>query len=161
MQFTTSSILAIVAYTTAVSAHGKLLDPPGIKHTGQPFGITDIRVPAQGCGSGVAITGGAVATFKAGSIGNATWSVDNGDGAGPLLVAFDTTGKGTSFSAVAKMIENVGGQNGGVANDFPRGPHDISFTVPDVKCTGCVMQVRQNLSGGKEGFGSCAVVDIV
>ncbi|KAH7309305.1 hypothetical protein BKA65DRAFT_485401 [Rhexocercosporidium sp. MPI-PUGE-AT-0058] len=160
MQFTTS-ILAVVAYAAAVNAHGHLRDPPRIKHTGAPVGITDIRVPAQGCGSGVVISGKAVATFKAGSIGNATWSVDNGDGAGPLLVAFDPTGAGTSFTAVAKMIENVDGSNGGVPNSFPRGPHDISFTVPNVKCTGCVMQVRQDLTGGKDGFGSCAVVDIV
>lgn len=159
MQFTTS-FLAVFAYATVVSAHGHLIDPLGIKHTGEPFGITDIRVPANGCGSGVAITGKAVATFTAGSTGNATWSVDNGDGAGPLRVSFDTTGAGTSFSSVAKMIVNVGGNNGGVANDFPRGAHDISFTVPNVKCTGCVMQVRQDLTG-KDGFGSCAVVDIV
>ncbi|KAL2064437.1 hypothetical protein VTL71DRAFT_4931 [Oculimacula yallundae] len=160
MQFTTT-ILAAVAYAAVVNAHGRLLDPPGIKHTGAPVGIQDIRVPAQGCGSGVAISGKAAATFTAGATGNATWSLDNGDGGGPLIVSFDTTGAGTSFSAVAKMIANVEGINGGVNNGVRRGAHDISFTVPNVKCTGCVMQVRQDLSGGKEGFGSCAVVDIV
>ena len=97
MQLTTF-IFTMLAYASAVSAHGHMLNPVAIKHTGAPVGITDIRVPDNGCGSGVAITGTAVATFKAGAIGNATWSVDNGDGAGPLLVAFDTTGKGTSFT---------------------------------------------------------------
>jgi hypothetical protein len=151
-----------VAFATligAVAAHGRLGNPAGLPHTGSQAFLKDIRVPANGCGEGVTISGKAVATFKAGSTQEVTWIVDNGDGAGPLAVAFDPSGKGTGFSAKAKIVKQLDGQNGGVPNSFPRGNHQISFTVPNIKCTGCVMQVRQDLNS-KDGFGSCAVVDI-
>ncbi|CZT43155.1 uncharacterized protein RSE6_03149 [Rhynchosporium secalis] len=159
MQFATS-IFTVLACATAVNAHGHLIKPIAIMHTGAPQGNPDIRIPAQGCGAGVTISGKAAATFKAGSSGTTTWSMTNGDGGGPLSVSFDTTGKGTSFKDVAKITKNLEGVNGGVSNEVPRGPHDIIFTVPKIKCTGCVMQVRQNIQG-KDGFGSCVVVDIV
>lgn len=122
----------------------------------------NIRIPANGCGEGVKVDGAAVeATFKAGTTGKLTWNLNNGDGGGPLVVAFDTTGKGTSFNTKAVVTKNVEGVNGGVSRAVPRGDKPVEFTVPNVKCERCVLQIRQDLAGGKDGFGSCAIVSIV
>jgi hypothetical protein len=138
---------------------GRLVNPKALPHTVDP-GQPDIRIASNGCGAGVNIAGGASKTFTAGSTGSVTWFVTNGDGAGPMSVKVDTSGKGTSFNVNAQVTKNIDGINGGVPNSFPRGEHTIEFKVPDAKCTGCVLQVRQAVSG-KEGFGSCVVVDIV
>ncbi|KAK8106176.1 uncharacterized protein PG998_003358 [Apiospora kogelbergensis] len=153
---TFSAVLSLLALAASVSAHGRLINPPGLPNSGP---LQDIRVPANGCGQGVTVGGNAVATFKAGATQEITWTVDNGDGAGPFGVFFDPTGKGTAFSVKAEMVKNMDGLNGGVPNSFPRGNHVLSFKVPATKCNKCVMQVRQVLSG-KDGFGSCAVVSI-
>lgn len=135
--FTTfASLLALAA---SVSAHGRLVQPAGLPN---PSPLQDIRVGANNCGQGVQIAGNAVATFKAGDTQEVTWTVDNGDGAGPLGVFFDPTGKGTAFSVKAQMVKNIDGLNGGVPNSFPRGNHVISFKVPTTTCNKCVMQVR-------------------
>ncbi|KAJ1325257.1 Egh16-like virulence factor [Microdochium nivale] len=155
---TTTVLSALALFATSVSAHGRLLKPAGLPNSGP---LQDIRVATNNCGQGVTVGGNAVASFKAGSTQDITWTVDNGDGAGPLAVSFDPTGKGTAFSVPATMVKQLDGQNGGVPNSFPRGAHVVSFKVPTTKCNKCVMQVRQNLQGGKQGFGSCAVVSIV
>ena len=77
-----------------------------------------------------------------------------------MSVKVDTTGKGTAFNVNAQVTKNIDGINGGVPNSFPRGAHEIEFKVPAVKCQGCVLQVRQAVSG-KDGFGSCVMVNIV
>ncbi|TLS23781.1 uncharacterized protein PpBr36_06643, partial [Pyricularia pennisetigena] len=156
MQFTTS-VLSIIALAVSVSAHGRLVQPQAIKNT-TPF--ENIRVPANGCGQGVSVDGPVQATFKAGSTGLLTWLLVNGDGGGPMAVSFDTTGKGTSFTTKAVVTKNVEGVNGGVSNAVARGNKPVEFQVPNVKCTRCVLQIRQDLQGGKDGFGSCAVVSI-
>ncbi|KAI1843198.1 hypothetical protein JX265_012230 [Neoarthrinium moseri] len=159
MKTTTALFLSALSLCAAtVSAHGRLVEPAGLPNSGP---LKDIRVPSNGCGDGVTVSGNAVATFKAGSTQQITWTVDNGDGAGPLAVSFDPTGKGTSFSTTAAMVVQLEGSNGGVGNDFPRGNHVVSFKVPTTTCNKCVMQVRQSLTGGNNGFGSCAVVSIV
>ncbi|EHA50098.1 hypothetical protein MGG_03504 [Pyricularia oryzae 70-15] len=158
MQFTTS-ILSLITLAVSVSAHGHLAAPPALPNT-TPF--QNIRIPANGCGEGVKVDGAAVeATFKAGTTGKLTWNLNNGDGGGPLVVAFDTTGKGTSFNTKAVVTKNVEGVNGGVSRAVPRGDKPVEFTVPNVKCERCVLQIRQDLAGGKDGFGSCAIVSIV
>lgn len=136
---TFTTLASLLALAASVSAHGRLVVPQGLPN---PSPLQDIRVGANNCGPGVKVTGNAVATFKAGSTQEVTWTVDNGDGAGPLGVFFDPTGSGTAFSAKAQMIKNIDGQNGGVPNSFPRGNHVISFKVPDTKCNKCVIQVR-------------------
>ncbi|TLD34164.1 hypothetical protein PspLS_01197 [Pyricularia sp. CBS 133598] len=156
MQFATS-VLSLIALAVSVSAHGHMVQPAAIKNT-TPF--ENIRIPANGCGEGVKVDGPVQATFKAGATGQLTWDLVNGDGGGPLVVAFDTTGKGTSFNTKAVVTKNVEGANGGVSRAVPRGNHPVAFTVPNVKCERCVLQIRQNLQGGKDGFGSCAVVSI-
>jgi len=154
---TTFFLSALSLYASTASAHGRLIKPAGLPNSGP---LQDIRVAANNCGQGVTVAGNAVASFKAGSTQEITWTVDNGDGAGPLAVSFDPTGKGTSFSVPAVMVKQLEGQNGGVGNDFPRGAHVVSFKVPTTTCNKCVMQVRQNIKGNN-GFGSCAVVSIV
>ncbi|KXJ87063.1 hypothetical protein Micbo1qcDRAFT_167792 [Microdochium bolleyi] len=154
---TATLLSAIALFATSVSAHGRLIKPAGLPNSGP---LQDIRVANNNCGQGVTVAGAAVATFTAGATQEVTWTVDNGDGAGPLAVSFDPTGKGTAFTVPAVMVKNLEGQNGGVPNSFPRGAHVISFKVPATKCNKCVMQVRQNLQG-RQGFGSCAVVSIV
>ncbi|KAL8406312.1 hypothetical protein RB596_004961 [Gaeumannomyces avenae] len=155
MQFT-ASLLGLVAMAVSVSAHGKLASPAALPNT-TPF--QNIRIPDNGCGQGVDVSGRPTATFKAGSTASITWNINNGDGGGPLSVKFDTTGKGTSFNAVATVTKNLDGQNGGIPNSFPRGDHKIEVTIPNAKCERCVLQVKQALNG-REGFGSCAVVTI-
>ncbi|KKA27553.1 hypothetical protein TD95_002393 [Thielaviopsis punctulata] len=157
MYFSTTTISLLVAsLASTVSAHGHLVNPAALKNTTP---LQDIRIPVNGCGTGVVTTGPVQATFKAGSTANAIWSVTNGDGAGPLSVKFDTSGAGTNFNTVAQITTNLDGQNGGVPNSFPRGDHTIVFKVPNTKCARCVMQVRQAITGNN-GFGSCAVVSI-
>lgn len=154
---TTLFLSALSLYATTASAHGRLIKPAGLPNSGP---LQDIRVQANNCGQGVTVGGNSVATFKAGSTQEITWTVDNGDGAGPLAVSFDPTGKGTSFTVPAVMVKQLDGQNGGVPNSFPRGAHVVSFKVPTTTCNKCVMQVRQNIKSNN-GFGSCAVVSIV
>ncbi|KAK6827797.1 hypothetical protein PG990_009440 [Apiospora arundinis] len=153
---TFSTVFSLLALAASVSAHGRLITPPGLPNSGP---LQDIRVTANSCGQGVTVGGNSVASFKAGATQEITWTVDNGDGAGPFGVFFDPTGKGTNFNVKAVMVKNMEGQNGGVANSFPRGNHVLSFKVPATKCNKCVMQVRQVVTG-KDGFGSCAVVSI-
>lgn len=155
MQFTTS-VLSLLALAASVSAHGKLSRPAALPNS-TPF--QNIRIPANGCGQGVDVSGRPTATFKAGSTATLVWNINNGDGGGPLSVKFDTTGAGTNFNTVATVTKNIGGQNGGIPNSFPRGDTNMEITVPNVKCERCVMQVRQVVNGN-DGFGSCAVVTI-
>lgn len=155
MQFT-ASVLSLITLAASVSAHGKLSSPKALPNS-TPF--QNIRIPANGCGQGVDVSGRPTATFKAGSSASLTWNINNGDGGGPLSVKFDTTGKGNNFNTVAKVTKNLAGQAGGIPNSFPRGDHKIEVQIPNVKCERCVLQVKQDL-GAREGFGSCAVVTI-
>ncbi|KAI6372111.1 hypothetical protein MCOR25_003846 [Pyricularia grisea] len=155
MQFTTS-VLSLIALAVSVNAHGHSISPLAMANT-TPF--QNIRIPANGCGEGVDVSKGTVAaTYKAGSTGTVIWDMVNGDGGGPLSVAFDASGKGTSFTK-AKIITNIEGSNGGVSNSVKRGNKTLTFTVPSTTCARCVMQIRQDITG-KDGFGSCAIVTI-
>ena len=147
---TFTTLASLLALAASVSAHGRLVNPKGLPN---PSPLQDIRVGANNCGPGVQVTGNAVATFKAGTTQEVTWTVDNGDGAGPLGVFFDPTGKGTAFSVKAQMVQNIDGLNGGVPNSFPRGNHVISFKVPTTTCNKCVMQVRNGRASPPRGTG--------
>ncbi|KAK8051208.1 hypothetical protein PG993_002593 [Apiospora rasikravindrae] len=127
-----AAILSVLTLATSVSAHGRLITPPGLPNSGP---LQDIRVTANSCGQGVTVGGNAVASFKAGATQEITWTVDNGDGAGPFGVFFDPTGKGTSFSVKAEMVKNMEGQNGGVANSFPAATTSSASRSPPPSAT--------------------------
>jgi hypothetical protein len=153
MQFT--AFITAFALAIGASAHGR---PQGnIRGTG-PF--ENQRIPANACQNGANLAGAPVIrTLQAGSVATHTWNMEAHDGAGPIGVAFDTTGRGNNFRSV-QVTKNMNGLDGGISPSVPLGPFPISFRVPNTPAKGAIMQMRQNLKT-QNGWGGCIKVDIV
>jgi hypothetical protein len=150
-----ATFIPALALAIGVSAHGR---PQGnIRGTG-PF--ENQRISANACQSGSNLAGAPVIrTLQAGSVATHTWNMEAHDGAGPIGVAFDTTGRGTNFRA-ARVTKNMDGLDGGISPRVPLGPFPISFRVPNTPAKGVIMQMKQNLKT-QNGWGGCIKVDIV
>ncbi|KAJ3008266.1 hypothetical protein HKX48_008670 [Thoreauomyces humboldtii] len=150
-----SSAAVLLASAALVSAHGRLQDPA-------PASAKFAQIGSN-CGAGGATAGAlsaASASLAPGQSATMQWFILNGDGAGPLQVAFDTTGAGTSFTSTADITTQVPGNNKIAVAGTTGAAHPLTFTVPaDLTCppTGCMMMVRQ---AGTKGFGSCALVSL-
>lgn len=144
-----TSLALVVASAALVSAHGRLQDPAPLSNAFAQIG--------NNCGN-AAVKGAPSASFTPGQDATVQWFIQNGDGAGPLQVAFDTTGTGKSFDVKATITQDAPGTNKRPPAGAAKKAHPVTFTVPaDLNCPagGCVMQIRQ---AGNRGFGSCALV---
>ncbi|TPX65107.1 hypothetical protein SpCBS45565_g05399 [Spizellomyces sp. 'palustris'] len=147
-------LLLLLSTAALVSAHGQLQDPAPVSKKFAQIGAD--------CGKGADLAAAkATGNFEAGKEATVKWFILNGDGAGPLQVGFDPTGKGASFPVAASITQDAPGQNRKAPKGTTKVAHDVKFTVPaDLSCpdTGCVMQIKQ--AGQGNGFGSCALVTV-
>ncbi|KAJ3073669.1 hypothetical protein HDU98_000942 [Podochytrium sp. JEL0797] len=137
-----------------VAAHGGIRTPTPI--TGalpQNPTLANFKTIGTGCGANVP-AGAATVTWPAGSTQDLTFFVLNGDGAGPVAAALDTTGKG-QFQGAAKVtvVQQVTGTNG---RGGKKGDNAMTIQVPNTPCTNCLVQIKNAV-----GFGSCVKVNIV
>ncbi|KAJ3018045.1 hypothetical protein HKX48_003198 [Thoreauomyces humboldtii] len=144
-----SAALLVLASASLVAAHGRLEVPTPLSSNFQQIG--------SNCGSGA--IKGTPTSLTAGQSETASWFILNQDGAGPLQVTFDQTGKGTNFGTPATITTQVPGNNRIAVAGTTGKAHPLTFTVPNLSCpaSGCVMMVRQ---AGNSGFGSCALVNV-
>lgn len=156
----TSQIAIASILASHVTAHGYLIQPPGLNNQK----AAKVNGP-DACGqkSALPVNNDQLAAGKTilvpGSTVSMTFLVQNDDGAGPINVQFDRSGTGVfggqESTENATVTKQVPGVKGNLKNQN-RAPYKFSFVVPvGLDCPGgCLMRVSQ----ADRQFGDCAVI---